>query len=124
LARAVLEATAFQTSDVLAAAQQDLGTTPSGLRVDGGMTANSLLMQFQADLLGMDVVRPQVAETTSLGAAYAAGLAVGYWSSLDELRGLWREGERWAPSMERSEASRLMGDWHKAVEKASGWVEG
>jgi len=123
LARAVLEATAFQTADVLEAACADLGTTASGLRVDGGMTANSLLMQFQADLLGVDVVRPRVPETTSLGAAYAAGLAVGFWSSLDELRGLWAEGARWSPAMARDEAARLMCEWHKAVTKTFGWVE-
>jgi len=123
LARAVLEATAFQTVDVLRAAEADLGVGLGELRVDGGMTANSLLMQFQADVLGVDVVRPRVAETTALGAAYAAGLAVGYWSSLDELRENWHEDARWSPSMVREEAERLLADWHKAVEKASGWVD-
>jgi glycerol kinase len=123
LARAVLEATAFQTVDVLEAAVADLGSRPSGLRVDGGMTANALLMQFQADLLGLDVVRPRVPETTSLGAAYAAGLAVGYWGSLDELRANWREDARWSPAMSRDEAARLMRTWHKAVTKTYGWVD-
>jgi len=123
LARAVLEATAFQTVDVLAAAERDLGARPSALRVDGGMTANSLLMQFQADVLGVDVVRPRVAETTALGAAYAAGLAVGYWGSLDELRANWQEGARWRPAMERSEAERLLRNWHKAVTRTYDWVD-
>ena len=123
LARAVLEATAFQTVDVLRAAEADLGVGLGELRVDGGMTANSLLMQFQADVLGVDVVRPRVTETTALGAAYAAGLAVGYWGSLDELRENWREGARWSPAMAREDVERLLREWHKAVEKASGWVD-
>ncbi len=123
LARAVLEATAFQTVDVLRAAEADLGVGLGELRVDGGMTANSLLMQFQADVLGVDVVRPQVTETTALGAAYAAGLAVGYWSSVDDLRANWREGARWSPAMEAPTVERLLREWHKAVEKASGWVD-
>ena len=123
LARAVLEATAFQTVDVIRAAEADLGVTPSALRVDGGMTANSLLMQFQADVLGVDVVRPQVPETTSLGAAYVAGLAVGYWGSLDELRANWREDARWSPAMSRDEADRLLRTWHKAVTRTYGWLD-
>lgn len=123
LARAVLEATAFQTADVLAAAEADLGVRPSTLKVDGGMTANALLMQFQADVLGIDVVRPRVAETTALGAAYAAGLAVGYWADLDELRANWREDRRWSPQMPAEASGRLLRTWHKAVEKASGWVD-
>ncbi|MGC4174685.1 glycerol kinase GlpK [Demequina sp.] len=123
LARAVLEATAYQTADVLEAVAADVGTRPSGLRVDGGMTANGLLMQFQADLLGIDVVRPRVPETTALGAAYAAGLAVGYWGSLDEVRANWREAERWSPTMRRDEAERLLRNWRKAVDKTLGWVD-
>ena len=123
LARAVLEATAFQTADVLAAAEADLGVRPSSLRADGGMTANGLLMQFQADLLGIDVVRPRVPETTALGAAHAAGLAVGYWSDLDELRGKWREDARWSPAMPRDEADRLLRNWHKAVTRTYDWVD-
>jgi len=123
LARAVLEATAFQTVDVLRAAEADLGVGLGELRVDGGMTANGLLMQFQADVLGVDVVRPQVAETTALGAAYAAGLAVGYWESLDDLRENWHEGARWTPGCSRDDAERLLREWHRAVEKATGWVE-
>jgi glycerol kinase len=123
LARAVLEATAYQTADVLEAVAADLGSGASGLRVDGGMTANGLLMQFQADVLGVDVVRPAVPETTSLGAAYVAGLAVGYWTSLDELRANWREGARWSPAMPRAQAEALLRAWHKAVTKTFGWVE-
>ena len=123
LARAVLEATAFQTADVLAAAGEDLGVRPSALRVDGGMTANALLMQFQADVLGLDVVRPRVPETTSLGAAYVAGLAVGYWGSLDELRQNWREDARWSPTMPREDADRLLRTWHKAVTRTYGWLD-
>ncbi|HMH58240.1 MAG TPA: glycerol kinase GlpK, partial [Galbitalea sp.] len=99
LARAALESTAFQSLEVLNAAVADLGTGPTELRVDGGMTANELLMQFQADVLGIPVVRPVVAETTALGAAYAAGLAVGFWDSTDELRKYWREDKRWEPSI-------------------------
>ena len=122
LARAVLEATAFQTADVVAAAEADLGVRPSSLRVDGGMTSNSLLMQFQADILGRDIIRPQVPETTSLGAAYVAGLAVGYWSSLDELRANWREDARWSPEMSREDADRLLRTWHRAVTRTYDWV--
>ena len=124
LARAVLEATAFQTRDVLEAVEADTGVTIPELRVDGGMTVNSLLMQFQADILGVDVVRPVVVETTALGAAYAAGLAVGFWSSLDELRGQWREDARWSPEMPREEAERLYRNWRKAVKRTLDWVDG
>ena len=123
IARAVLEATAFQTVDVLEAAQADVGMRLSELRVDGGMTANGLLMQVQADLLGVDVVRPSVAQTTALGAAYAAGLAVGYWESLEQVRENWREGARWSPAMPPGEATALTGQWHRAVERSLGWVE-
>lgn len=123
LARAVLEATAFQSRDVLEAAAADTGTQITELRVDGGMTANELLMQFQADLLGVDVVRPEVAETTALGAAYVAGLAVGYWKDTDELRVNWSEDRRWQPSMDPDEAERLYRNWKKAVTKTYDWVD-
>lgn len=93
------------------------------LRVDGGMVANGALMQFQADVLGMPVVRPEVAETTALGAAYAAGLAVGFWSGLDELRANWREGARWLPAMPQQERERLLRNWRKAVERTLDWVD-
>ncbi|WP_062377097.1 glycerol kinase GlpK [Demequina pelophila] len=123
LARAVLEATAYQTRDVLEAVEADTGLHIDTLMVDGGMTVNELLMQFQADILGADVVRPEVPETTALGAAYAAGLAVGLWQGLDELRDNWREGRRWHPAMPAEEAERLYRNWHKAVARTLDWVD-
>jgi glycerol kinase len=123
IARAALESTAFQTRDVVDAANSDTGLPLSELRVDGGMVRNELLMQFQADLLGIPVVRPEVAETTALGAAYAAGLAVGFWSDLEELRANWRENARWLPRMEEPERERLLATWHKAVTKTFDWVD-
>ncbi|HEY0248459.1 MAG TPA: glycerol kinase GlpK [Gryllotalpicola sp.] len=123
LARAVLEATAFQTREVLDAVNADAGVEIAELKVDGGMTANELLMQFQADILGVPVVRPVVAETTALGAAYAAGLAVGFWSSLDELRANWREDRRWEPALEPAERERRLRLWRKAVTKTFDWVD-
>ncbi|WP_114558911.1 glycerol kinase GlpK [Desertihabitans aurantiacus] len=123
LARAVLESVAFQTRDVLAAADADADEAASELKVDGGMVANDTLMQFQADVLGIPVVRPRVVETTALGAAYAAGLAVGFWDGLDELREQWSEGRRWEPRMERAEAERLYRNWQKAVQRTYDWVD-
>lgn len=123
IARAALEATAFQTRDVLEAAAADLGTSITELKVDGGMVANELLMQFQADILGIDVVRPVVAETTALGAAYAAGLSVGYWSDLDEIRANWREGARWQPTMPQAERDARLAQWRKAVSRTLDWVD-
>jgi glycerol kinase len=122
LARAVLESTAYQTRDVLEAMEADSGVTLAALAVDGGMVGNELLMQFQADLLGVPVVCPTVAETTVLGAAYAAGLAVGFFSGLEEVAGLWAEGRRWQPAMEVEERDRLYAGWHKAVERTFGWA--
>ncbi|MEA1903897.1 MAG: glycerol kinase GlpK [Actinomycetota bacterium] len=122
LARAALESTAFQTKDVLNAMTEDSGVELSELRVDGGMTNNALLMQFQADILGVDVVLPRVAETTALGAAYAAGLAVGYWSDLNQIRDLWEEEHRWSPSMDVADAERLHARWLQAVERSFDWV--
>jgi glycerol kinase len=122
IARAALEATAYQTRDVLDAMAEDSGVELTELRVDGGMTANNLLMQFQADLLGVDVVLPTVAETTALGAAYAAGLAVGFWSDLDEIRGLWAEARRWESKMAEAERDRLHARWHRAIEKSLDWA--
>jgi glycerol kinase len=118
VARASLEAIAYQTSDVLRAMEADSGVALSALFVDGGMVASGLLMQFQADVLGVPVVRPVVAETTALGAAFAAGLAVGLFSGLDEIRSLWAEGRRWEPAMAAAERTRLLGEWHRAVERA------
>jgi glycerol kinase len=123
LARAALESTAYQTRDVLQAVEQDTGVPLHELRVDGGMTANQLLMQFQADVLGIPVVRPTVAETTALGAAYAAGLAVGFWSVCDELRANWREGARWEPASDRAAVEGLYRTWQKAVTRTFDWVE-
>ena len=104
IARAVLEATAFQTREVLDAMNADSGVPLTELKVDGGMVVNETLMQFQADILGVDVVRPKVAETTALGAAYAAGLAVGYWENEDDIRNNWGEDKRWTPADGRRQA--------------------
>ncbi len=123
IARAALEATAFQTREVIDAVNADSGVPLTELKVDGGMIANNLLMQFQADLLGVPVIRPVVAETTALGAAYAAGLAVGFWSGLDELRANWQEDSRWTPSMDTAESDRLLRNWKKAVTKTLDWVD-
>mgnify|MGYP003429408020 FL=1 len=123
IARAALEATAFQTRAVIDAVQADTGVALRELRVDGGMTKNRLLMQFQADILGVPVVRPRIIETTALGAAYAAGLAVGFWSGLDELREHWAEDRRWEPAMTDDERARLLRMWEKAVSKSLDWVD-
>jgi glycerol kinase len=123
IARAALEATAWQSKEVVDAAN-DIADVPfSELRVDGGMTANELLMQFQADVLGVPVIRPVVTETTALGAAFAAGLAVGYWSDQDELRERWSEDKRWEPDMDDGERERSYAKWKKAVERTFDWAE-
>ncbi|MDP3952717.1 glycerol kinase GlpK [Microbacterium sp.] len=123
IARAALEAVAFQTREVLDAVIADTKVPLEELRVDGGMVGNSALMQFQADVLGVPVIRPAIIETTALGAAYAAGLAVGVWADLDELRTLWSEDERWEPNIEEDERERLMARWHKAVTRTFDWVD-
>jgi len=123
IARAALEATAFQTREVLDAVNADSGVDIAELKVDGGMTGNDALMQFQADVLDVPVVRPVVAETTALGAAYAAGLAVGFWANLDELRANWQEDRRWEPSMDSDERDRTLRLWKKAVTKTFDWVD-
>jgi len=123
IARAALEATAFQTREVLDAVNADSGVDLTELKVDGGMIANNLLMQFQADILGVPVVRPVVAETTALGAAYAAGLAVGFWKDLDDLRSNWQEDSRWTPDMDDAERERQLRLWKKAVTKTFDWVD-
>nr|WP_253941303.1 glycerol kinase GlpK [Microbacterium sp. SYP-A9085] len=123
IARAALESTAFQTRDVIDAVLADTGRALPELRVDGGMTRNDALMQFQADILGIPVVRPAVVETTALGAAYAAGLATGVWSGLDELRGLWQEDRRFEPAMAADERERRYRIWRKAVTKSLDWVD-
>ncbi|WP_026533037.1 glycerol kinase GlpK [Arthrobacter sp. H41] len=123
IARAALEATAFQTREVLDAANADSGVDMEDLRVDGGMVANDALMQFQADILGIPVIRPKVTETTALGAAYAAGLAVGFWKDTDELATNWAEDKRWNPSMDEAERERQLRLWKKAVTKTFDWVD-
>ncbi len=124
LARAVLEATAYQTADVLDAMEADSGVPVETLFVDGGMVTNELLMQFQADVLDVPVVRPTIAETTALGAGYAAGLTVGFFEDVDQVAALWREDRRWTPEMGGAERERLRTGWRKAVERTLGWVEG
>ncbi|NEK47297.1 glycerol kinase, partial [Rhizobium leguminosarum] len=123
IARAALEATAFQSREVLDAMNADSGVDLTELKVDGGMVANELLMQFQADLLRVPVVRPKVIETTALGAAYAAGLAVGFWASQDELVANWEEDKRWEPTMDEEEVERALRLWKKAVERSRDWVD-
>jgi glycerol kinase len=123
LARAVLEASAWQTREVVDAMNADSGVDLTTLRVDGGMTANNLLMQFLSDVLDVPVVRPIVAETTCLGAAYAAGLAVGYWSGTDELKANWHKAAEWEPSMEPAARARGYRKWKKAVERTVGWMD-
>jgi glycerol kinase len=122
LARAVLEATAYQTREVLDAMEQDSGVKLATLKVDGGMVFDELLMQFQADILGVPVIRPTVAETTALGAAYVAGLAVGYWNDLDELRTNWGQDKIWQPHMSSERRSELYSQWKKAVTRTFNWV--
>lgn len=123
IARAALEATAYQTREVAEAMAQDAGVSLQALKVDGGMVGNDLLMQFQADILGVPVVRPQVAETTALGAAYAAGLAVGYWEDLGAMRRNWQIDRTWEPSMGIDQRESLYADWKRAVTRTFDWVE-
>jgi glycerol kinase len=123
IARAALEATAFQTLEVLEAMECDSGVKLSTLKVDGGMVFNELLMQFQADLLGVPVIRPAVTETTALGAAYAAGLAVAYWKNLDELRANWRVDREWRPQGKTESMASMYVEWKKAVSRTLNWVE-
>ncbi len=123
IARAALEATAWQTREVLDAMNADSGLPLTALRVDGGMVFNNLLMQFQADVLGVPVIRPAVAETTALGAAYAAGLAVGYWAALDDLRENWTRDAEWTPGMDEALRDREYARWKKAVTRTFDWVD-
>ncbi|MFJ9416455.1 glycerol kinase GlpK [Streptomyces sp. NPDC101227] len=124
LARAVLEATSWQTREVVDAMYQDSGVRITQLKVDGGMTANNLLMQHQADVLGVPVIRPVIPETTCLGAAYAAGLATGVWQDLDELKAHWKRDTEWTPRMDGQAREREYGNWRKAVERSFGWLDG
>ena len=123
LARAVLEATAFQTRDVVEAMQKDSGVDLNTLRVDGGMVVSDLLMQFQADILDCAVIRPVTQETTALGAAYAAGLAVGFYKDIDDLRANWRADRTWTPNLDESARESLYRTWQKAVTRSFDWVD-
>jgi glycerol kinase len=123
IARATLEATAFQSREVADAMNEDSGVPLESLRVDGGMVVNETLMQFQADILGVPVIRPQVAETTALGAAYAAGLATGFWNSEEDLRANWAEDKRWNPQMDESKRAELYRYWKKAVTRTFDWLD-
>lgn len=123
IARAALESVAYQTREVVDAMNADSGVDLTELKVDGGMVANELLMQFQADQLDVEVIRPEVAETTALGAAYAAGIAVGFWSGEQDVRDNWKEGKRWAPASTQSERGRQYRNWKKAVSKTLDWVD-
>ena len=123
LARAVLESVAFQTREVLDAMNADSGVDLTELKVDGGMVVNETLMQFQADILGVPVIRPVVAETTALGAAYAAGLAVGFWANEDDIRTNWAEDKRWEPQMDAADREKAYAQWKKAVTKTFDWVD-
>ncbi|GEM44541.1 glycerol kinase GlpK [Deinococcus cellulosilyticus] len=123
IARAALESICFQTADVLHAMQEDSGIELKELRVDGGASRNNLMMQFQADILGVPVVRPKVTETTALGAAYLAGLAVGYWSGTSDISKQWQVDERFEPSMQKETREKLLAGWKKAVDRARNWEE-
>jgi glycerol kinase len=123
LARAVLEATAWQSKEVVDAMSADSGVQLTALKVDGGMVMNELLMQFQADILGVPVIRPTVSETTALGAAYAAGLAVGFWREIEDLRANWGMDKRWEPNMDPGLRDRGYAQWKKAVTRTFDWVE-
>lgn len=123
IARAALEATAYQTREVLDAMERDSGVRLTSLKADGGMVVNQLLMQFQADILGVPVVRPKIAETTALGAAYAAGLAVGFWTNINDLRANWRADRIWNPAMDDGRRGELYRGWKKAIDRTMDWVD-
>jgi glycerol kinase len=123
LARAILEATAYQTRDIFEAMAEDSGVTLKALKVDGGMTSSDMLMQFQADILDVAVIKPVVAETTALGAAYAAGLAVGFWQGLAELKENWAKAAEWRPAMDAATRERLCAGWRKAILRSLSWED-
>jgi glycerol kinase len=123
IARAVLEATAYQTREVFDAMKADSGVNLTSLKADGGMVGNELFMQFQANILNVPVIRPKVPETTALGAAYAAGLAVGYWADIESLRQNWSADRTWKPEMEDARRNMLYREWKKAVTRTFDWVE-
>jgi glycerol kinase len=122
IARAALEAMAYQSGDVIDAMLADSGIALHELRVDGGASRNTLAMQFQADVLGVPVVRPAVIETTALGAAYLAGLHVGFWNDMADVAQHWREAARFTPQMDTAQREALLGDWHHAVQCSRGWA--
>ncbi|HEV7820105.1 MAG TPA: FGGY-family carbohydrate kinase, partial [Burkholderiales bacterium] len=124
IARAALESIAYQSGDVLRAMEADAGIALTELRVDGGATQNNLLMQFQADVLGVRVVRPKVFETTALGAAYLAGLAVGYWKGADEIAAQWQADRVFEPQISRDQAAELTDGWNRALARAGRWADG
>ena len=123
IVRAALESIAYQSADLVAAMASDCGCIPTELRVDGGASANQFLMQFQADILGCRVVRPAVIETTALGAALLAGLAVGVWKDMEEIRRVWAMDLALEPQMEEAERRKVLAGWHKAVERSMNWIE-
>ena len=122
LARAALEAICYQTRDVMDAMVADSGVPMHEMRVDGGITANSLCMQMQADIMGIDITRPLITETTALGAAYAAGLAVGVWSNTDELKKQWQQSRRWSPTSTAENRAVGYAEWKKAIERTLNWA--
>jgi glycerol kinase len=122
ISRAVLEATAYQTREVLDAMEADSGVELTSLKVDGWMVGNELLMQFQSDILNVPVVRPRILETTALGAAYSAGLAIGFWQNLDQLRDHWSKSTEWLPKMPETTLSLLFQEWKKAVTRTFEWI--
>ncbi|MFA6438005.1 MAG: FGGY-family carbohydrate kinase, partial [Bacteriovoracaceae bacterium] len=117
-----LESICYQTYDVLKAMEADSGINIAELRVDGGATANNLLMQFQSDILGVNVVRPTITETTALGAAYLAGLAVGYWKNMDDIKEQWQVNKKFSPNMEKEKVETLLQGWQRAVKAAIAWA--
>jgi glycerol kinase len=123
IARAALEASAYQTLDIMEAMKKDSGVEINSLKVDGGMVANELLMQFQADLLNVPVIRPSITETTALGAAYAAGLAVGFWTSMQDLKKYWSVDKTWQPQMDDGARQAGIRGWRKAVQRTLDWVD-
>ena len=122
LARATLEAICYQTKEILDAMSTDCGISLEEMRVDGGITSNELCMQLQADIMGIDIIRPQIQETTALGAAYAAGLAVDFWSGISEIRKQWKQSRRWTPTTSEQDREAGFRQWKKAIEKSLGWV--
>jgi len=123
MTRAALEAIAYQVNDVLKAMEKDSGEPTKELRVDGGATANNFLMQFQSDILGCAITRPKIIETTAIGAAFLAGLAVGFWKDEEELKGLWQVDQSFKPNMDKDKVEKFLHFWHKAVERSKNWVE-